>query len=165
MSNVTDYIGAGTGIIALAISVYTAVRTHKIKSLDLRLELRTTIADAHLALATARGLVTLGDRSRQRVLAARGLGGSGATEAWRQAVERDQTELDGLAAAVRSEDADFTAFSQEQLESEVVAARKARARLAELIEKYRAAYAEDDEMRREIRQEARDRVNRQLGGG
>ena len=60
--------------------------------------------------------------------------------AWRQAVERDQTELDKLAAAAR-EDADFTALSQERLESEVVAARKARARLHELMEKYRAAYA------------------------
>ncbi|MBR8224069.1 hypothetical protein [Burkholderia ambifaria] len=86
-------------------------------------------------------------------------------EAWRQAVERDQTELDKLAAAARSEDADFTALSQEQLESEVVAARKARARLHELMEKYRAAYAEDDVMRGEIRQDARDQVNRQLGRG
>lgn len=85
--------------------------------------------------------------------------------AWRQTVEGDQAELDRLAAAARSENADFTALSQEQLESEVVAARKARARLAELIEKYRAAYAEDDEMRREIRQDARDAVNRQLGHG
>ncbi len=165
MSNVTDYIGAATGLIALAISGYTTFRMHKIKSLDLRLELRTTVADVHLALATARGLLTLGDQSRQRVLAARGLGGSGAMVAWRQAVEGDQAELDRLAAAARSENADFTALSQEQLESEVVAARKARARLVELIEKYRAAYAEDDEMRREIRQDARDEVNRQLGRG
>ncbi|HFT8007801.1 TPA: hypothetical protein ACU9T0_000917 [Burkholderia cenocepacia] len=161
----TDYIGAATGVVGMIAGIYSLVRTHKIKSLDLRLELRTTVADIHLALATAGGLLTLGDRSRQHVFAARGLGRSGAMEAWRQAVERDQTELDGLAAAAHSENADFTALSQEQLESEVVAARKARARLAELVEKYRAAYSEDDEMRREIRQEARDRVNRQLGGG
>ena len=77
----------------------------------------------------------------------------------------DQTELDKLAAAARSEDADFTALSQERLESEVVAARKARTRLHELMEKYRAAYAEDDVMRGEIRQDARDQVNRQLGRG
>ncbi|KVG63751.1 hypothetical protein [Burkholderia pseudomultivorans] len=82
---------------------------------------------------------------------------------WRQSLDQDQAELDKLAAAARSEDADFTALSQEQLESEVVAARKARARLAELIEKYRATYADDDEMRRELRQDARDDVNRQLG--
>lgn len=163
MPSVTDYIGAATGAIALAISVYTAVRTHKIKSLDLRLELRTTVADVHLALATARGLLTLGDQSRQRVLAARGQAGSGAMTGWRQLVEQDQAELDKLAAAARSEDADFTALSQEQLESEVVAARKARARLAELVEKYRAAYADDDETRREIRQDARDAVNRLRG--
>ncbi len=85
--------------------------------------------------------------------------------AWRQAVEGDQAELDRLAAAARSEDANFTALSHERLEAEVVAARKARARLAELIEKYRAAYAEDDEMRREIRQDARDAVNPQIGRG
>lgn len=165
MPSVTDYIGTVTGAVGMVVGIYSLIRTHKIKSLDLRLELRTIVADVHLALATARGLLTLGDRSRQRVLAARGLGSSGAMEAWRQAVERDQTGLDGIAATARSEDADFTALSQEQLESEVVAARKARARLAELIEKYRAAYAEDDEMRREIRQDARDAVNRLRGHG
>ncbi|KVR68554.1 hypothetical protein WK24_12975 [Burkholderia vietnamiensis] len=165
MPSVTDYIGAVTGVVGMVAGIYSLVRTHKIKSLDLRLELRTTVADAHLALAIARGLLTLGDRSRQRVLAARGLRDSGAMVAWRQSVEGDKVELDRLAAAARSEDADFTALPQEQLESEVVAARKARARLAELIEKYRAAYAEDDEMRREIRQDARDQVNRQLGRG
>lgn len=74
----TDYIGAITGVVGAVAGIYSLVRTHKIKSLDLRLELRTTLADVHLALTTARGLVTLGDRSRQRVLAARGLGGSGA---------------------------------------------------------------------------------------
>ncbi|WP_041492907.1 hypothetical protein [Burkholderia lata] len=66
-----------------------------------------------------------------------------------------------FAAAARSEDAGCTALSQEQLEA--VAARKVRARPAELDEKYRAAYAEDDEMRREIRQDARDAVNRLRG--
>ncbi|MCO2636803.1 hypothetical protein FA314_32500 [Pseudomonas aeruginosa] len=165
MSNVTDYIGAATGVVGMVAGIYSLIRTHKIKSLDLRLELRTIVADVHVALATARGLLTLGDRSRQRVLAARGLGGSGAMVAWRQAVEGDQAELDRLAAAARSEDANFTALSHERLEAEVVAARKARARLAELIEKYRAAYAEDDEMRREIRQDARDAVNPQIGRG
>ncbi|KGX51346.1 kinetochore Spc7 family protein [Burkholderia pseudomallei] len=163
MPSVTDYIGAVTGAVGMVAGIYSLVRTHKIKSLDLRLELRTTVADVHLALATARGLLALGDQSRQRVLAARGQVGSGAMTGWRQSVEQDQAELDKLAAAARSEDADFTALSQEQLESEVVAARKARARLAELIEKYRAAYADDDQRRREIRQDARDDVNRQLG--
>ena len=103
MPSVTDYIGAVTGAVGMVAGIYSLVRTHKIKSLDLRLELRTTVADVHRALATAGGLLTLGDRSRQRVLAARGLGGSGAMVAWRQAVERDQTELDKLAAAARGE--------------------------------------------------------------
>lgn len=54
MPSVTDYIGAVTGAVGMVAGIYSLVRTHKIKSLDLRLELRTTVADVHLALATAR---------------------------------------------------------------------------------------------------------------
>ncbi|VWC27128.1 hypothetical protein BLA6993_06203 [Burkholderia lata] len=82
MSNVTDYLGAATGVVGMVAGIYSLVRTHKIKSLDLRLELHTTVADVYLALTTVRGLLTLCDRSQQRVLAARGLGCSGAMVAW-----------------------------------------------------------------------------------
>ena len=125
MPSVTDYIGAVTGAVGMVAGIYSLVRTHKIKSLDLRLELRTTVADVHRALATAGGLLTLGDRSRQRVLAARGLGGSGAMVAWRwrsRGIRLSWTNSRPLRAARMQTLPRF----QERLESEVVAARKAR---------------------------------------
>ena len=37
MPSVTDYIGAVTGAVGMVAGIYSLVRTHKIKSLDLRL--------------------------------------------------------------------------------------------------------------------------------
>ena len=66
--------------------------------------------------------------------------------AWRQAVERIRLSWTN-SRPLRAARMQTLPRFQERLESEVVAARKARARLHELMEKYRAAYAEDDVMR------------------
>lgn len=157
-----DYIGTITGIIGAVTGCLAYLKTKQVKLLDLRLELRKSIASAHHELSMARSGIDLGARSRRAVLVATGHGNSGNLVAWDQDVRADAAKLDQIAATIRSETADFTALNDKQLESEIVAAHRIAAELTTIVTKYREALAADDDRRREIRQEVADRTNQAL---
>jgi hypothetical protein len=149
----TGYVGMVTGIIGAVMGIAAYLRSNQIKKLDLRLELRKGLGDAHQALSTLRAVIESAANSRPRVQAMRGLSRSGNAAAWDQAVEADRADVDGLATLLRGENADFSVLSADQLESEIVAANRIKASLSTLIEKYRGALAADDEARRQRHQE------------
>lgn len=153
MTDLASYVGMVTGIIGAVMGVIAYLRSNQIKKLDLRLELRKGLGDAHEALRILRAVIESAANSRPRVLAMRGLGRSGNAVAWDRAIEVDRAEVERLAALLRSESADFTALSGEQLESEIVAAHKLKASMYTLIEQYRGELAADDEARRQRHQE------------
>lgn len=162
-SDWTGYVGVVTGVVGMVTGCLAYWRSNRIKALDLRLELRKGLGDAHHALSTLRERLDFADRSRRAVLAATGLLRSGNIVVWERAVAADREQANTLGSSIRSETADFTALSTEQLESEIVAAHKIRTRLDALITKYRGEISADDESRRRIAQEAADRVNRAGG--
>jgi hypothetical protein len=149
MADLPGYIGILTGLIGTFIGIAAYVRSNQVKKLDLRLELRKGLGDAHEALSTLQAVMEAAANSRPRVLAMRGLGGSGNMIAWEQSLATDRAEVDRLAPLLRDEAADFTALSTEQLESEIVSAHKLKASLATLVDKYRGELAADDEARRQ----------------
>lgn len=157
-----EYIGIITGIIGTVTGCLAYWKSKQVKLLDLRLELRKSIASAHHELSMARSGIDLGARSRRAVLAATGHGNSGNMVKWNQDVDADAAKLDQIAATIRSETADFTALSDEQLESEIVAAHRIVAELTAIVTRYRETLAADDDRRREIRQEVADRTNQML---
>lgn len=152
-----DYIGAITGIVGMVTGLFGAVmgflgyrRANQIKSLDMRLELRKVIGESHDLLTDLRSLIEFANSSRRAVLAAHGQGRGGSMQVWEQALATDRAEIDRITAALRSEDADFTALSTEQLESELVPAYKLKNALSRLVEKYRGEVTADDAARRQI---------------
>jgi hypothetical protein len=153
MADLASYVGMVTGTIGTVMGVIAYVRSNQIKKLDLRLELRKALGDAHEALSTLRAVIDSAANSRPRVLAMRGLGRSGNAVTWDRDVEVDHAEVERLAALLRSENAGFTALSAEQLESEIVAAHKLKASMDTLIKKYRGELSADDEARRQRHQE------------
>ncbi|SFJ55558.1 hypothetical protein SAMN05192543_108105 [Paraburkholderia megapolitana] len=153
MADLPAYIGILTGLMGTSIAIAAYVRSNQIKKLDLRLELRKGLGDAHEALSTLRALIEVAANSRPRVLAMRGLGRSGNMVAWEQSIAADLARLEEIAAALQSESSDFITRSPKQLESEIVAAHKIKASLFTLIEKYREELAADDEARRQRHQE------------
>ncbi|CAN7268615.1 hypothetical protein [Caballeronia sp. LjRoot31] len=153
MAELAGYIGILTGLIGTFVGIAAYVRSDQIKKLDLRLEVKKGLGDAHEALSTLRAVMEAAANSRPCVLAMRGLGRSGNMVAWEQSIAADRVRLEAIAATLRSEGGDFTALSAEQLESEIVAAHKIKASLLTLIEKYRGELLADDEARRQRHQE------------
>jgi hypothetical protein len=159
MSDWTGYVGMVTGIFGAVMGYLGYRRSHQIKVLDLRLELRKGLSDAHTSLGAIRGLMEDAARSHSRVLAARGLGGSGSMTAWENTFGADSAEVDQIAGSIRSEAADYAALSAEHLESELVAGHRVNKKLSALIDKYRGELAADDEARRQIARAHADAVN------
>ncbi|TDN69097.1 hypothetical protein B0G77_2466 [Paraburkholderia sp. BL10I2N1] len=151
---VTGVIGALTGITGMIMGFIGYRRSNQIKSLDLRLELRKSLGEAHGSLATLRTLMGNATGSRRAVMAARGIAQSGAMVAWEQVIAADRQEANRLMASIRDENADFAALSSEQLESEIVAAHKINSSLSALVGKYRDELATDEANRRQIADQA-----------
>lgn len=160
MADWTGYVGVVTGVAGMVMGFRGFRRSNQIKALDLRLELRKGLGDAHLALSTLRELIDYADRSRQAVLAATGMLRSGNQVVWEQAVAADRATIDTLASSLRDEAADYTELSAEQLESEIVSAHRIRTELDGLVTRYRGEVAADDRTRERLHQQAADRVNR-----
>jgi hypothetical protein len=150
MSDLASYIGAIAGVIALVVSIAAHRRTHKVKSLDMRVELRKVLAESHEALSNLRTLIDYAAGSRRAVLAARGHGRGGTMVLWEQHLATDRAEIDRITAALRSEAADFTTMSEVQLEEELVAAYKLKTALSTLVQKYRDEVTQDHDARRQI---------------
>ena len=149
MADLPSYIGILTGLIGTFIGIAAYVRSNQIKKLDLRLELRKGLGDAHEALSTLRAVMEAAANSRPRVLAMRGLGKSGNMVAWEQSIAADRVRMEEIAVTLRSEGGDFTTLSPEQLESEIVSSHRIKASLSTLVDKYRGELAADDEARRQ----------------
>ncbi|WP_028214500.1 hypothetical protein [Paraburkholderia mimosarum] len=146
----TGYVGMATGIFGAVTGFLGYRRANQIKSLDLRLELRKVLSDAHDSLSSLPTLIEEANGSRHAVLAAKGLGGSGNKIVWDEAVAADRAQIDRIAPSLPSEGADFSTLSSEHLEAEIVAAHKIKTSLSGMVAKYRAALAADSEDRKQI---------------
>ncbi|MFP6558886.1 hypothetical protein WJ542_11285 [Paraburkholderia sp. B3] len=153
----TDYVGAVAGMVGMATGISGAVmgyigyrRSNQIKALDLRLALRKDLGEARESIGTLRQVMSQADGSRKANMAARGLGRSGAMVVWEQTLEADRAEVTKIAAAIPREGTDFSAMSEKQLESEIIAAHKIKTSLSTLVEKYRGELAADADSRRQI---------------
>lgn len=91
-------------------------------------------------------------------MAARGLNGSGVQMAWTAAIAADEGEVERLTAELRSEQADFSSLSDQQLEDEIVDVHRIHHQLVAFKTKYEQAFAEDDEQRRRIAQQMERRI-------
>ena len=153
----TDYVGATAGIVGMVTGIFGAItgylgyrRSNQLKALDMRLTLRKDLSEARDSVTTVRELMTSAEGSRRATLAARGLYKSGQMVVWERTLATDREEVARFAAGIPSEGTDFSALSEAQLETYLVAAHKTKSSLSSLIEKYRGELAEDSDSRRQI---------------
>lgn len=149
-----DWIGTVASGVGVLIAIYSAVRSNQankrvdqIKALDLRLDLRKTLGDTHESLATLRGLIAEAETSRPAVLSMQGNLG-GALDGFNRMVAADRTRLEAIVTPLPSEDTDYSSYTPEQLEAEIVTVHRIAASLATMKDQYRAHLAQDDEARR-----------------
>jgi hypothetical protein len=96
----TGYVGMATGIVGAITGVAGAImgyvsyrRSNKLKSLDLRIQLRKEELTAKSSLANLGELIDNADKSRQRVAAATGKFHSSMMDRWKKEVAEDKAKL------------------------------------------------------------------------
>ena len=143
-----------TGIVGIVFGAYGAwtghrgyKRANEIKALDVRLELRKALSDAHGSLSELRDLIAKSERERPGINAMIGRNG-GAVTAWERAIQTDKDQIDVIAQPLRSLEADFAILTPEQMERDIIATHSAKRSLGVLIEKYKSELAWDAEQRR-----------------
>lgn len=153
----TDYISVAAGIVGMVTGISGAVmgyigyrRSNQIKALDMRLALRKDLGEAREAIGTLRQMMSQADGSRKANMAARGVYQSGAMKVWEATLGADRAEVTKIAAAIPREGTDFSAMSEKQLESEIIAAHKIKTSLATFEAKYCGELAADADSRRQI---------------
>ena len=120
VGNITGIIGAITGTAGFVLGLIGYRRADAIKSLDLRIELKKAVADARLDLKELPKFVEQVRQSRLAVASVIGTLQSGAMEVWKDQCKADVKEGQKLAADVLSEDHDYSAMSERELESALV---------------------------------------------
>ncbi|BCO32865.1 hypothetical protein TspCOW1_29680 [Thiohalobacter sp. COW1] len=144
-------IGAISGVIGGILGIVSYRRINKLKSLDLRLELRKAVKDLYRKHREISELVDYADRSRAAVMAATGRRSSGSMQIWQENIEKDLQYLEGVKDDYPAEEADFTELLPEELESQLIEVHDKEQKLDELASNYKSEIALDDETRRDIR--------------
>ena len=151
-----------SGVIGAIAGVIAYRRSNKIKSLDLRLELRKAVVELQASYSELDGLMDRSHRSRTNVSAARGRTGSGEMEEWNSDVETDRATVAQLSEAIPNEGEKFKTLNTEDLESKLVDIHKTQVEVNQIRDRYNAALLEDDRQRDHIREDAR--VHRPVTG-
>lgn len=152
----TDFVGVAidavsfaTGHIewlALALAIYSCWKTHSVKSLDLRVELRKCRNEVHEKCHVLRDLIKDSDKSRQRVSAAMG---QRMTERWREGVEKDKEKLECLLLDL-SDEQSISSVKHKALEEKLGECHRIKLQIDSMLSKYRDALSADDKVRDRI---------------
>lgn len=126
----------------------------RLKSLDLRLELRRLDADTGDALQQLPALLEHAQQSRVNVAAALGTGRTGGMEVFKEQLARDRTAIRSLAAEFQPLK-DYATLTHAQLEARLVVIHRLKQAAARYADTYAAAIAKDDKDREHIRSQHR----------
>ena len=154
---VTGLIGAVTGIAGAIMGYISYRRSNRLKSLDLRLELRKSVSDVHADLNRLKKLIDNANGSRQAVLVARGMSQSGPMEKWKNEVNADKAKIGKLFEHAPKAETTYGTLEVKELESELVTVHKHSGEIRTLLDKYSEVIRSDDEQRRQIREDQRAR--------
>jgi hypothetical protein len=157
---VTGVIGAITGVTGAIMGYIGYRRSNKLKSLDLRLELRKLITDAHTNLSRVSRLMIEANNSRTALMAATGGFNSGAMKKWEERLEIDRGKIGELLKKAPKIETTYDTLNAEELESELVVIHRLMGEINYFLEKYSNAISADDEQRKQLRDD--QRAQRQL---
>ena len=164
----TDWLsilGAITGVSGALMGFVAYRRSGKFKAMDLRLTLRKAQSTLQADANELPPLLEHAKKSRERVAAATGAFGSGATKHWLDAWNADFSALSELQDEVAAFQKDCSKYSHSALESELVMAHELQRKVENVRAKYQQALAQDDTQREQLRQDQRMLTQARLGKG
>lgn len=139
-----SYIAAATGVAGAVMGLVSLLRSYKIKSLDLRLELRRLDVDYESRLTGLLGLIPYAKNSRAAVNSATGRAGSPGAAQWMAIADMQFEKINAEFSALPKAPLNYVDFDDSDLEAMLVARYGRLAEIGDLREKYKAALDADD---------------------
>lgn len=144
-------IGAVTGCTGAVISYKNFKKVQKVKSLDLRIELRRTINEIRALLLEAENLLPRAYKSRLAVHSATGKLRSGATASWQTEYMKDLKSLEDINERFCRAEKHLNVDSYETLEQKLDSIDQLKREILPIVSKYLETLKEDDKVRERIR--------------
>jgi hypothetical protein len=142
---VTGIIGAFSGVAGSVMGYVSYHRSNKLKSLDLRLELRKAVSGVRVELQQLRELMHSAEKSRINNLAARGMSSSSGMDIWKEQVKSDKAKIGSLSQSLPNEETDYNKLEPKELESELVIIHGCQKEIDVLRDKYLLAMRSDED--------------------
>ena len=154
-SHWTGYVGMVTGIIGAIMALISNRKINRLKTLELRLDLRKAVNDIHTELPQLRDLIDKANRSRRNVAAARGMSRSGQMGIWENEIKADRTKIGEIFRRAPKVESTYDKLNVRELESELVAVHQLQGEIRTIREKYREAIRLDEEQSKQLREDER----------
>lgn len=152
-----SYVGAITGVIGTITGGLALWRTGRMKSLDLRIELRRQENELRGIAGELPRLLSLSENSHKNVAAAMGRLVSGDMERWLQELEADKGKVEAMIQALPRADTDHHSLSHRKLEEKLASVHSQYLDVKAMRDKYREVLSADDRDREHIRAVVRSR--------
>lgn len=133
---ITGLIGAITGIVGAIMGYLGYRKSNKLKSLDLKIELRKNISDAHADLTKLQNLIEDADRSKQQEMARKGLYKSGAMIKWNNELQGNRAKIEKISKILPTTTASYNNRKAEDLESELINIHSLRGDINRILDHY-----------------------------
>jgi hypothetical protein len=146
---------------SLLVSVVALWRAGRVRTLDLRINLRKDAVELRLALEKLTATIPAAIQSRSAIAAATGQ--AGALQRFRNEAEADLPTVAALRARLDGIEPVPLFAGYGTVEAKVVAAHEVRLRMQELREKYATALAADEAARKQRYDEIMAHVHRTVG--
>ncbi|RJP81237.1 MAG: hypothetical protein C4522_05760 [Desulfobacteraceae bacterium] len=148
-------IGSFTGIAGAIVSYKSYKKVNQIKVLDLRIELKRSIADALSDFNKLLEQMETSNQSRIRLNATRGLTDSSIMKKWKDNYNMDQKAVNSIRPELPNEHDEYDKLNPEGLEIKLIEIHKLNKKIQNLYQKYTSALAADEESRRQIQEDRR----------
>lgn len=143
-------LGAVSGCLGTVLGWRGYRRAGKMKTLDLRLELRKADTEIKSLVLGLPGLLDRAKLSRERILAANGRAQSGAMQFCHGELREDGEHQQRLAQALPADDPDYRGYPPEALEQELVRRHAALGEAKGIVSKYEGWLADDNQARAHV---------------
>jgi uncharacterized coiled-coil DUF342 family protein len=158
----TGYVGMLSGIIGVGVALFSNWKVNKIKSLDLRLELKKLVLNINSNLVQLDELMDLANSSRTNMSAARGRTTSGEMVKWKDEYQKALSIKDTLLQNAPDPSNKYTNLSPHKLENKLIELFDYAGKVNTLCDKYKQEIQKDEEDRKQLKEDFR--VSSQLKG-
>jgi hypothetical protein len=156
----TSYVGMLTGIVGIGVALFSNWKVNKIKSLDLRIELKKLALNTQSNLEQLEELMELANRSRINMSAALGRTGSGQMVKWKDDYQKDILIKDDLLKRAPDITKKYLNLTPHELEDNLIELHDYAGKVIYLCDKYKQTIKKDEEDGIQLKEDFR--VSRQL---